>query len=279
MEPKLILIEGLPGAGKTTVAKQTKKELEDKGNLVDYYDGKSINPADMAWQAYLTKEEYHQFVAECLTLWMDSEQSITDDELIRRIEEQSFNENGHVTIAYRNINFPDEGYWNLTKQLLDKEIYGGRVSFERFRVIHLQRWGKFAQDMQMKKKTVIFESSFLQNHIFEILNSYDISDEKILDYIMELAHTVMFLSPKILYVKTPNIGKLVSNNAKERANPVDFERDWFTQMEYWTRNTRYGIKNHLSGRKGIIRLLEERQRLDYMILDKVGIPVTWIARL
>lgn len=273
MEPKLILVEGLPGAGKTTVARKLKKQLEEQGRSVKYYEVKGRHPTDMAWQAYLTKEEYHQFIAECLNLWMMSKQSISDDELIRRIEEQSWCEGGHVTMAYQKIHFPEDIYGKLTKKLVDKEINRGKVSFEQYRKIHLEKWNKFGQDMMVKNETAIFESSFLQDHIFEILCSYELSDIKIVDYIMELAEAVKYLNPWIAYVRTENIGTLISNTARERANPVDSEKDWFSQIEQWTRNTKFGMKNHLSGRKGVLRLLEERQRLDYLLLDKVGLPV------
>lgn len=276
MEPRLILVEGLPGAGKTAVAERMKQQLEQQGKNVVYYEPKCTHPADMAWQAYLTKDEYHQFVAECLNIWMKSKQIISDDELIRRIELQSQTENGHVTIAYHKINFPEKIYEKATRPLEEKEIYGGRVSFDTFRRIHLKRWNDFGQNMLISKDIVIFESSLLQNQLFEILHSYELCDEEILDYMMELIHTVMLLQPKIVYTMSPDIGALVDALTIDRANAKDHKKDWYTQMELWGRNTKYSRKYHLKGREGIIRILEERKRLDYLILHKVGIPVTWI---
>ena len=48
MEPRLILVEGLPGAGKTAVAERMKQQLEQQGKNVVYYEPKYTHPVDMA---------------------------------------------------------------------------------------------------------------------------------------------------------------------------------------------------------------------------------------
>ena len=278
MEAKLIMVEGLPGAGKTTVAKRIKKQMEDDGKKVILYGEKSNNPADMAWQAYLTKEEYHSFVADCLDVWLKSNQSISDEELIRRIEAQSQLENGHVAIAYRSIDFPAPEYQVLASKLESKEIYRNGLPFDEFRELHLERWGRFAHNMQLRKETVIFEANFLQNTIFELMFYRGMSDEQILDYLMELADTVKFLEPRFLYVMTQNIESMVDKIAKERALPPDSGRDWYTNFVNWVPATMFGKQHNLSGRKGLIEVLKERQRMDYLVLRKIGIPITWVTR-
>ncbi|MBR3771561.1 MAG: hypothetical protein IKL07_04775 [Clostridium sp.] len=278
MESKLIMVEGLPGAGKTTVAKKVKSQMEEEGKSVILYEGMSANPADMAWQAYLTKEEYHRFVAECLDVWMSSKQTITDEELIRRIEVQSQTENGHVAIAYRNINFPEPQYQELIKWLETKEIFRNGLAFEQFRELNFERWSRFAHNMQLRKETAIFESSFLQNSILELMCYRGMNDEQILDYLMELADTIKFLNPRFLYVVTPDIESMVDAIAIERALPPESGKDWLTNFVNWVPTTIYGQRNKLYGKEGLLKVLRERQRMDYLVLEKIGIPVTWIVR-
>lgn len=278
MDPKLIMVEGLPGAGKTTVAEQVMKELKGQKRKVMYFDEKSTHPVDLSWQAFLTKDEYHGFVAECLNIWMNSKQTISDDELIRRIEEQTRIDNGFVAIAYRNIDFPDDSYETVRKRLVLKMIRQGRVSFEQFRQINVGRWNAFAQDMMLEDKTVVFDASLLQNNLFEILCSYELKDEQIIDYIMELANTVTFLVPKIMYVMCPDVEKLVNRLQRKYQIEDEKEFNWFAHMEDWVSNTVFAKKHGYTGKHGIIAFLEEKQRLDYKVLERLGIPVTWVVK-
>lgn len=278
METKLLMVEGLPGSGKTTVARKIKKQMEEEGKKVIYYEAQSTNPADMAWQAYLTKEEYHRFVADCLDIWLQTNPTITDEELIRRIEVQTQTENGHVAIAYRNIDFPGPEYQELARKLSSKEIFQGSLPFEELRELHLERWSRFAHNMQLRKETVIFESNFLQNSIFELMCYRGMNEEQILDYLMELADTVRFLDPRILYVETLDIEKLVDDVAKERTLPPESGNDWLTNFIKWVPTTVYGKRHNLSGKEGLIEVLRQRQRMDYLVLRKIGIPVTWVSR-
>ncbi|WP_291569267.1 zeta toxin family protein [Clostridium sp. UBA4548] len=50
MENKLILVEGIPGAGKTTTARIIKERLISEGKNVILYEEGMSHPADMAWK-------------------------------------------------------------------------------------------------------------------------------------------------------------------------------------------------------------------------------------
>lgn len=56
MENKLILVEGIPGAGKTTTARRIKKKIMSEGKNVILYEEGMSHPADMAWNAYLKRK-------------------------------------------------------------------------------------------------------------------------------------------------------------------------------------------------------------------------------
>ena len=48
MKNKLILVEGIPGAGKTTTARKIRDELISQGQNVVLYEEGMSHPADMA---------------------------------------------------------------------------------------------------------------------------------------------------------------------------------------------------------------------------------------
>ena len=59
MNSRLILVEGIPGVGKTTTARKIKAKLIEEGKDVILYEEVMSHPADMAWNAYLKEEEYN----------------------------------------------------------------------------------------------------------------------------------------------------------------------------------------------------------------------------
>lgn len=85
MNSRLILVEGIPGAGKTTIARKIKEKLIEEGKDVILYEEGVSHPADMAWNAYLKKEEYDDFIMKCSEMWERSKKSISKEELIPSI--------------------------------------------------------------------------------------------------------------------------------------------------------------------------------------------------
>ena len=62
MNSRLILVEGIPGAGKTTTARKIKEKLIDEGKEAILYEEGMSHPADMAWNACLKEDEYNDFI-------------------------------------------------------------------------------------------------------------------------------------------------------------------------------------------------------------------------
>ncbi len=51
METKLILIEGIPGSGKSTIAQKTGEYLSARGLKTKVYAEGQLHPVDLAWCA------------------------------------------------------------------------------------------------------------------------------------------------------------------------------------------------------------------------------------
>lgn len=62
MKNRLIMIEGIPGIGKSTCAKKIGAYLRGKGIKAKLYSEGDAHPVDMAWNAYLTLEEYKELL-------------------------------------------------------------------------------------------------------------------------------------------------------------------------------------------------------------------------
>ena len=278
MNSRLILVEGIPGAGKTTTARKIKEKLIDEGKEAILYEEGMSHPADMAWNACLKEEEYNDFIKKCSKMWEVSKKSISKEELISRIQRQTRIEDNNVILAYTRIDFPEDCYWSLIGDVASKEICDGRKSLDEFRDIHLRRWSKFAEQALLNDNIYIFECAFLQNHIFELLGVYEKSDEEIYLYLKSLLETVKSLSPSIVYIEPSSVEDIIIQAANERKSPEGSGPDWIDEVANWVSNMNFGKSHNLKGIEGVFYFCKERLRIDKLMIEKLNVPVTIIKR-
>lgn len=278
MNSRLILVEGIPGVGKTTTARKIKAKLIEEGKDVILYEEGMSHPADMAWNACLKEEEYNDFIKKCSKMWEVSKKSISKEELISRIQRQTRIEDNNVILAYTKIDFPEDCYWNLIGDIASKEICDGRKSLDEFRDIHLRRWSKFAEQALLNDNIYIFECAFLQNHIFELLGVYEKSDEEIYLYLKILLETVKSLSPSIVYIEPSSVEDIIIQAANERKSPEGSGPDWIDEVANWVSNMNFGKSHNLKGIEGVFYFCKERLRIDKLMIEKLNVPVTIIKR-
>ena len=278
MNSRLILVEGIPGVGKTTTARKIKAKLIEEGKDVILYEEGMSHPADMAWNACLKEDEYNDFIKKCSEMWEGSKKSISKEELISRIQRQTRIEDNNVILAYTRIDFPEDCYWNLIGDIASKEICDGRKSLDEFRDIHLRRWSKFAEQALLNDNIYIFECAFLQNHIFELLGVYEKSDEEIYLYLKSLLETVESLSPSIVYIEPSSVEDIIIQAANERKSPEGSGPDWIDEVANWVSNMNFGKSHNLKGIEGVFYFCKERLRIDKLMIEKLNVPVTIIKR-
>ena len=278
MNSRLILVEGIPGAGKTTTARKIKEKLIDEGKEAILYEEGISHPADMAWNACLKEDEYNDFIKKCSEMWEGSKKSISKEELISRIQRQTRIEDNNVILAYTKIDFPEDCYWSLIGDVASKEICDGRKSLDEFRDIHLRRWSKFAEQALLNDNIYIFECAFLQNHIFELLGVYEKSDEEIYLYLKSLLETVKSLSPSIVYIEPSSVEDIIIQAANESKSPEGSRPDWIDEVANWVSNVNFGKSHNLKGIEGVFYFCKERLRIDKLMIEKLNVPVTIIKR-
>lgn len=278
MNSRLILVEGIPGAGKTTTARKIKEKLIDEGKEAILYEEGMSHPADMAWNACLKEDEYNDFIKKCSEMWEGSKKSISKEELISRIQRQTRIEDNNAILAYTKIDFPEDCYWSLIGDVASKEICDGRKSLDEFRDIHLRRWSKFAEQALLNDNIYIFECAFLQNHIFELLGVYEKSDEEIYLYLKSLLETVKSLSPSIVYIEPSSVEDIIIQAANESKSPEGSRPDWIDEVANWVSNMNFGKSHNLKGIEGVFYFCKERLRIDKLMIEKLNVPVTIIKR-
>ncbi|WP_297429485.1 thymidylate kinase [Clostridium sp.] len=259
MKNRLILIEGIPGSGKTTISKKIKKFFTNKGFKVELYNEGDAHPADMAWNALLSIDEYNNIIRE-------------NKKIENLIVENSIFEENYVIVAYTKLGFHRKQN-KLMNFFEDHEIYDGRASSEFFKEIHIKRWKGFLKRMlEENEKMVIFECAFLQNHVNELLAMHAKEFDYIKEYLNELAGIVRELNPKLVYLNQINIKETINRVAKERVSSnKDIYPDWIDVTIEYFENSKYGKNNGLSGINGLIQYFEKRQEIELEIIKSLPI--------
>lgn len=258
MKNRLILVEGIPGSGKTTTSKKIRDYLMNKGLDVILYNEGDMHPADMAWNALLTREEYNNAISE-----------IEYEDIIKA---NSIFEDEYVIVAYTKL-----GLHKNENKLMDfleaHEIYDGRVPIEIFKDIHLKRWRKFGEVMKAdKSKIVIFECAFLQNHVNELLAMHEKDLDYIRKYLNELIKTVRDLHPKLIYLKQHSAQETLTRISKERiSDNKEIYPDWIDMVTQYFENSNYGKHNNINGFDGLVRYFEQRQAIELEVLKDLPI--------
>jgi len=262
---KLYLVEGIPGAGKTTHAKRLKEELEQQGEKVVMYEEGDSHPADMAWQAYLSEDEYKGYVNKCRQVWEKIKKPADFLSIEKLISKQTRVEDFRYIVAYTKFDFPCDDYWDTVGSIAEKELCDARSPFETFRDVHLDRWSNFAKRAD-EDTAYIFECAFLQNHIFELMGFYEYNKEFILEYLNNLLAAVSGLKPEIIYIKPNDIRKVIDAAAKERTGP---RGNWIDQISEWISGCPYGKSHGLNGVDGVYKFCEIKMDLDMYLLDRL----------
>lgn len=244
MRTKLILIEGLPGSGKTTTAQLVHgilTEMNIKAQL--FLEGNLDHPADYDGVACFKKKEFGE-------LWSTHEKfrDLLRTHVIKN-GENYFLEYRKMINEYELI-FPDE----LMQAVVKKDIY--ELPLDQNRKLITKRWKKFTECASNGSDILIFECCFIQNPVTMGMIKYGANKEDILSYVKELAAIVERLNPLLIYVEQNDLDHSFRKIVKER--PKEWSEGF---IEYYT-NQGYGKKHGYKGLEGTLQVLKVRRALE-----------------
>jgi energy-coupling factor transporter ATP-binding protein EcfA2 len=241
MNSKLILVEGLPGSGKTTTSKLVHQLLSEKGFEPKLFVEGDINhPADFESVACLSEIEYSEIKHQLL-----------DESFIRK-------EGNDYLIPYRKLkDIPNE----LLEFLSKRDIY--ELPFEKNQELIVNNWGRFAQSAE---GIYVFECCFIQNPVTVGMIKYGVSDEKICTYVEKLADKIRKLNPLVIYVSQDNLEFTFTKAVQER--PKEWSQFF---IDYYT-SQGFGKAHGLEGLEGTLEVLKARKGLEEKIIQRLDIP-------
>ena len=235
-------VEGLQGAGKTTLVQQLSANLPEYGV---FREG-DFSPVDLAWCAYVTEEQYNNVLLKYPTLHTE-------------IKGKTVAEDDHKIICYTQIltDVPD-----FHRKMERYEIYNGNLDKESFENVIFNRFNKWNGEGQ------IFECSVFQNIIENQMLYLMMADDEILSFYRRLKIILMDKPYSIIYLDMEDIPNGINIIRKERSDDKGNEL-WFPLMIRYIEESPYGKEHALAGPGGLLKHLERRRALEHRIIDEI----------
>lgn len=249
MNTKLIIVEGLPGFGKSTTAKLINEILsQNKIEVELFLEGNLNHPADYDGVSCFNKFEFNRLL---------SNSEDFKEVLLKRVLKKGNN----YLLPYRKIknDFGDQFSDELFNDILKNDIY--ELSFEKNVELIAEKWNDFAEIALEDDKVYIFECCFIQNPLTIGMIKYGEQKEKIINYVMKVAKIIENLNPMLLYIEQDNLEFAFRKALKERTP------EWSTGIVDYYTNQGYGKEHNHSGVEGAIKVLEARRNLELEIFD------------
>ena len=252
---KLILIEGIPGSGKTTTSKFVQQILMDKGIDAKSYQEGDLHPADLSWQSLLPISEFYR-LQELHPTYSDVMMKFSSIE-------------GNIVItAYNRMGLNKKS--DLYMILSQNDIYTKSVEMSTFKEEHLRRWKRFSKESD-DNSIYIFECALLQNHITELMLKYEASNAEIFSYINDFFNVIESMSPIVIYLAPTSVEKAIKHVANERTiiNNPKRTSNWIDRAVREISESKYGIHNNISDVSGCIEYYNNRQMIELDILKQL----------
>lgn len=249
MNTKLIIVEGLPGFGKSTTAQLINDILsQNKIEVELFLEGNLNHPADYDGVSCFNKFEFDRLL---------SNSGDFKEVLLKRVLKKGSN----YLLPYRKIKneFGDQFSDELFNDISRNDIY--ELPFYKNVELIADKWQDFAEIALEDDKVYIFECCFIQNPLTIGMIKYGEQKEKIINYVMKVAKIIENLNPMLFYVEQDDLEFSFRKALKER-NP-----EWSTGIVDYYTNQGYGKEHNHSGVEGAIKVLEARRNLELEIFD------------
>jgi hypothetical protein len=246
---KLILVEGIPGSGKTTQAGYIKAMLDGLGipNRL-FLEGNPDHPADFESVAYFTSTGLEAFLDEHEPhrKWLEQAVIARDDDYF---------------VSYGKVKGPSghQAFDRMVSDLARHDVYE-ICDPETFQRLTLDRWWDFVDEAAHRNEVTIFECAFLQNPLTSLIAKYNLPMIDVRKHIEMLAAIVRPLHPVLVYLWQENIHETLEQAAQQRPEA------WKKFVIRYLTGQAWGKAVGANGYDGVVEFYEMRKTVEQDIL-------------
>lgn len=239
---KNIFIEGIQGMGKSTLVNSLFSAIPE---LHVCREG-DYSPVDLAWCTWMSKEEYEAVLKRY--------EPIRDEIIKNTVQDQN-----HFVVSYTKIitDIP-----NFHKELEEYEVYNGRKSLQELKEIVFTRYRNFSET------GYLFECSFFQNIMEDLILFHQLSDDEIVDFYRELYSQINREQFLLLYLYSDKLEETVKVIKKERSDNQGNEL-WYQLMMEYLIHSPYGKGHGYSAFEDMIAHFRHRQQLELRVIREI----------
>lgn len=250
---KLIIVEGIPGSGKTTAAKHIKEKLDKTGVKNELFnEGNLDHPADFEGTACLTREQFEELI---------NRHSMYQKVLESKVDIQG--ENYFLYYGKLRNDMGQELPEDLFKDITKYDVCDG-LSLEKYEELTLERWRNFTEKAERGDIIYIFECCFIQNPAVIMLARHYTHKVRIIRHIMNIESIISKLNPILFYFYQDNVRETIEKVAEER------DKSWINFVIDYICSQAYGKELGLSGFDGVVRFFEARKEIELEVIKELG---------
>lgn len=228
----LVFIEGISGAGKSTMVKMLTSELIANGYKTEsFVEFDYRNPIDFYCTAYFKYEDYQLLCAEYSEF---------------------------AGIIHKNTVLADDvrlvRYYNEDTPLFDGELLSemkcrefcyhpkNLVPVEEYTRTYAAVWRNYVKQLDHTYDFVIFDGSLLHHPLNDMMRNYNADNRQLLQHVDILLASLAEVPFGIFYIDVENIKQQLTRARIDRKEPLPTQED----IGFWTErqnNDRYVLKN------------------------------------
>jgi hypothetical protein len=257
---RLILVEGIPGAGKTTTARALAALLADRGvPAVAHLEGQP-NPVDLAWHWWLPGDAFEQVLA-------------AHPQAAAELRRCAWVGRTGVALAYTQVDPALAGpTWPaLAAELADHEPFEGRLAPEAFVDLLATRWAELGA--AGAPGATVLEAAFLQDTLVELLLWAQWDLDRIEPALRRLVAAVAPLEPLVVRLTVTDPAAVVQAAAASRVDDRG-ERWWAQAVESYISGAPWAASRGASGWPAFLAFLRHRLAVEDAL--RARLPVAWV---
>jgi hypothetical protein len=248
---QLIMVEGLPGSGKSTTAHFLSEWLADRRHPVAHFsEGRTDHPVDAEQVAVLSTETFIGLVGDF---------PAQGDDLIRGAEKVG--DSWLVRYGQRR-GWPCE----LRARLAEHDVHDGTVTPELYRQVLRESWDAFGDKAAHGGELYLLECVLLQNPLSALMARFDEPRHVVEGHVRALAESVTPLNPALVYLDPGDPTAALERIAAERPE------EWLESVIAYHCGQGHGLAHGLAGFDGYVEFMRRRREVELDLLPSLGVP-------